>query len=428
MLANAISKSIPTTNRAQHLVSGATIAALFHDIAYPLEQFNETQRILRQKLLSCYSTPDLVEEARISIKPSAYAALKSHLESSTIVTRLGGGDKIKQLLGKNKHGALSALEFLSMLKIIDDGFDVDIASAILAHHETDVLISYSNDPIAAVLILADELQEWGRPIGSESMCVLTRLERFALGDTIGASFNYEDSIPYPVFTSFSSKYENLKRVTFDGGFPPLQLEFRFQSYEKLNLARLLRILKRAYGELDRDGRILADYQYEPYVTLEKRLFDIIETVDERAFPQLFFLKAKPYHPQKQVGEAIVSVVQPTLVRLITDEHGAVYGVISDGVHTERKISGILTGESASHDDLNGQLVWIVPAMVRRLKRAFNYLIGDVRKANPSQKELIRLYETWLGGECSRTDADTLRAFYQISEPSVEYRYFALILE
>lgn len=141
----------------------------------------------------------------------------------------------------NDHGVLSATNLTLLLK--DDLNEVlkEAAKAIALHNNTEIEVEFKKYPLAFLLILCDELQEWGRKmIISDSF--VSELKQIALGpflkkrnnkefpELLKVKFEYEDAKvlkdtnwSYELFKK--SKLENFKRLKFPEDINPQKLEF-----------------------------------------------------------------------------------------------------------------------------------------------------------------------------------------------------------
>ena len=143
-------------------------AALFHDAAYPVQEAASIFTRVKDDLEGAYSTVN-------------FAGLYSNIDIPLTIDQLQERVEIplKLLLDKDKpnHAVIGALEFVSQCVDKSNGVIVkksaipivssevlDISTAICLHDsDFEQDIKFIENPIAGFLIIADELQDWGRP-------------------------------------------------------------------------------------------------------------------------------------------------------------------------------------------------------------------------------------------------------------------------
>lgn len=245
LLARAIARKKPFCLSGLEL-NLLTIACVFHDIAYPLSEcgriFNETLESLKD----CYSSAELfssklIKEAKADIK--SLSLLTGENES-----------KLATALRELNHGVLSAIEFRDFLKndkAVERYSDVIRAIAL---HDSDFStpIDTIADPIVGLLILADELQDWGRRPTDREVAIIPRIEDFELKDgRLNGVFVAKDYERFSVLKQISSKMKNLSRLFLDSN--QLKFEFRynlegFEKFDHKNFQDALEILAESVDE------------------------------------------------------------------------------------------------------------------------------------------------------------------------------------
>ncbi len=207
-----------------------TIAALVHDIGYPVQEAGGIVSDVSDaaaKVCSLFDFGDAMPAIRMKgyIKGLLYLCQAVNIEYDAVIDSLEGK--------KPEHAAISALEFL---KYHREGEykerHLKIASAILLHASSfQNEFAYSNHPIAVILAIADELQEWGRPIALPDQPRDIQLDALEIwknrvGDDDRNIFEFDyDSNNHPLISAIYSKWLNLRRINVNTLTTKLELRF-----------------------------------------------------------------------------------------------------------------------------------------------------------------------------------------------------------
>lgn len=216
------------------------LAAIFHDIGYPLSQISLGLEELREGIKVTYCT---VSETNFSLKknfPIVYNALNLICSSLPSDHR----EKFSKVLAfefDKNHGTWSASELIGRCFLVDSmSPEIIKASTAIALHDMEYLkensLDYTDFPLAALLIMCDEMQEWGRPLGLETIIEIKQLEKFIVNSNgIELVFPYNKSKKVPVFRQLWSKKTSLRRFRY-----PFNIKFTFllPNYEKVTLKNL----------------------------------------------------------------------------------------------------------------------------------------------------------------------------------------------
>ena len=141
------------------------LAAVYHDIGYPLERI---QKIVKSMNENFENTGIEIEISPISSNNN----LRSQ-EINTILEEILPGPFIdnNSLLKKN-HGELSGrILIYTLYKHLGNKWNTEVKKsikAIIIHDNEKIMIPLKDDPLSALLVICDELQEWGRPFSSLS--------------------------------------------------------------------------------------------------------------------------------------------------------------------------------------------------------------------------------------------------------------------
>lgn len=253
------------------------ITALMHDCAYPLQSIhtphlfgedaiNKLEQMYTRELYKQFieTHESTVEKLKKTFEPELSEMLdKIELKSFKEVI-------LKAVQTKMPHNILSAYNFWKNFRQPDrKNFCYElVVQSILLHHEfceneTDEMsIMFEEYPIAFLLILVDEIQEWGRPLLLEecsdptSITKVIELNEISVEGIVEApsgsneyilnekgvnflfdykkiSENYSyDQIKFKPDEKYQSKRKNLKRLKRQVGgiLPPITFELQFKDY------------------------------------------------------------------------------------------------------------------------------------------------------------------------------------------------------
>ena len=234
------------------------ISSLLHDHGYPISYLFSSipaMRRIRLEFETLKSSIEQIEDAITDVyhytlcRDFAKLIYEQLTTEEVLQEKVGHGIdllgfpeiKSKDETGIHDHGVLSAANLALVLK---DGLnDVlkEAAKAMALHNNTKIEVEIEENPLAFLLILCDELQEWGRKmIISDDFT--SELEQIKLGpflkkgngmefsELLKVKFEYEDARilrdtnwSYELFNK--SKLENFKRLKFSKGVNPKKLEF-----------------------------------------------------------------------------------------------------------------------------------------------------------------------------------------------------------
>ena len=132
------------------------VASIFHDIGYVIELLSSAIKLTKK--LESPDMLDFCDGIEQALKESEIKCLKKIISDGY----LEDNNNVKV-----EHGIASAIYLIHVLDTVPDGkkkYDSAV-KAIIAHNLVPGhLINQKNDPIGALLVLCDELQEWGRPV------------------------------------------------------------------------------------------------------------------------------------------------------------------------------------------------------------------------------------------------------------------------
>lgn len=218
LLAKAIARKKPFCLSDSKL-NALVIACVFHDIAYPLSECGRIFNKTLDSLKDCFSTAELfinelVKDSKVDIETLALITGEKE-------------DRLRTALREMNHGLLSAIELKASLRNEKSVEKYSDAIRAIALHDSDFRTSIDviDDPLVGLLIISDELQDWGRPT-DQSVAVIPRIEDFEVLDGhLSGVFNAKQNGNFSILKQISSKMNNLGRLSVDSN----RLKFDFRS-------------------------------------------------------------------------------------------------------------------------------------------------------------------------------------------------------
>jgi hypothetical protein len=240
LLANAIGNRVECLNLNHDVLNRLTVAALVHDISYPLSYSRKTFEGIKDKLEKCYSCANFTD---IGISYN----MKMVFENLKCFSDWNLAD-IGTALDEYDHGMLSAIEFLTYIKAESRKDFRDVALAVAVHSGGSPLkcLPYSKHPLAVLLILCDELQQAGRLIGTDKKPLIDEIE-LDLTNGIHCVIDYSGKDEGP---SFAGTLKNLQRIDFKGFDCPLCIRTVLPNvYDSIDIPYLLACMYDLYAKL-----------------------------------------------------------------------------------------------------------------------------------------------------------------------------------
>jgi len=242
LLSRAIARKIACFNFNDEDVRMLTLAALIHDVAYPLaEAFNMIADVTAA-MEECYSSLKFPKgEPMFNVKNLLELFDNLGISSSNIsATELG------ESLQSFNHGLVGALEFLSYVK--DQRKYAPVVEAI-AFHDTDFPheVKFQEKKILAVLILSDEMQDWGRPMYFEQEPVIAEIKNFVINEnTVQGCFDLSEGHMISPLRQVHGKLRNLSRIVTDRADFKFQLSFLLPTYASFDFSKFEKLLQSVY--------------------------------------------------------------------------------------------------------------------------------------------------------------------------------------
>ncbi len=231
------------------------LSSLYHDLAYPISEISKMPKYLKTILHGCYGVKvDIPKFPKARIKKAALSSMCRSFFRPNSQSSARLESEFEKAVSEHQHGILAALDFLKFFQE-DMGknqeFDdlIFIAAQAMALHdafmskenpEQDVgIIPFVEYPVAFLLILCDELQDWGRPIGDNLPPILSSIGfDVSLGPDgrilIKADLDFSKACEgFSPFQQYKSKVDGLRRLTCDPKQGPLlDITIRIPEFRK----------------------------------------------------------------------------------------------------------------------------------------------------------------------------------------------------
>jgi hypothetical protein len=247
LLTRALATTIRSLEFDDQMRDWSCVVALMHDLAYPLAEarriFTATQKALRQ----CYGSIRLPELA-----PAYEAGVL--IEKFNLIPLPEGKDAsfLKSLVEDYHHAFIGAIEFLTYIgpdPVSDENLKIiGLAAQAIALHDSKVQteIRFSKNPLLTMLVLCDEMQDWGRPVGFSKSPLISSMHLSLSKDGLLASYDLRGLKRFAPLQLLHSKEKSLQRVVLDSGFRGFSLKFSLPHYDQIDVLSVERVLQKLY--------------------------------------------------------------------------------------------------------------------------------------------------------------------------------------
>jgi hypothetical protein len=227
-----------------------TLAALFHDLGYPIAESSNIIEDSMKALQSCFACIQFAEHS-FQFDKKKVARLLKLLEPCDV------NHQLSRAVENHEHSVIGAMEFLDYVNAPERYTRVFEA---IAFHDSSLQrkISLKGSPVLAALIIADEFQDWDRPIGFEKISAIDSIEPFELNEKlIRGRMSSVNGTAFSPLRQVVSKLRSLSRLEIDIPFK-FELEIELPAYEQIPFAQLEELAKELAGVRKREGHDLAD--------------------------------------------------------------------------------------------------------------------------------------------------------------------------
>lgn len=225
LLANAIGKNIRSFALSEDEIRLTTLAGLVHDIAYPLSESYQILNETKKAITKCYealSFPEFI----VSYNMERVTKLIEILDLECTPLSFFGS-----FLNEYNHGLMGAIEFFDYINPEEQKKYTQLLRAIVFHDSSLKVPDFlKEDPILLVLVLSDELQDWGRPAGLEKEPAISEIDNFKMNShRIQGSFKWRSSVNVSPLRQIFAKVSNFRRFTWPTSLN-VSLKFKLPNY------------------------------------------------------------------------------------------------------------------------------------------------------------------------------------------------------
>lgn len=247
LLARAASTKMNNLGFDESEIRLLTLAALFHDIAYPLSEITQVFGGVTEALNNCYrslSYPQLV--ISLNMKIATQLIQNANLPKNMTISGLG------RYFAESNHGLFSAMEFLQYIKPeMIENYRASLDAIMFHDPDFDFVINAKENKVLALLIICDEMQDWGRPASFEQEPTISEIKDFEIKpDQINGRFVWDNASLLSPLRQIYSKQKSLRRIDFSPFEKDVKLNLTFDlpSYDTFDIGSLERVLQKIYSQ------------------------------------------------------------------------------------------------------------------------------------------------------------------------------------
>lgn len=375
ILSKAIAEQVKCLDFDDEETRFLVIAALTHDISYPLAEASKMLSTVASAIGECYQSLKFVKSApHLNVKGVLELNKYLDAESDGLDT-----ERLADSLENHNHGLMSALEFLFYVKEPQKYKKVIEAIAL---HDSEFLtpIVLLEKKILAALILSDEMQDWGRPVSFEEDPSIAEIDSFQLeANKIGGNFDLRGKSKASALRLIYPKARNLSRISLKDTHLDVELTFSLPEYNRVSFSEFEELLQNVFDyhptimELPvgfGEGMFLESYYGTPLLTEDKER--TIDSLSKNKLLQDSRFSKSPLYLNEFETEALFTPndLGELKVAKILSENEA----LSLELRGEK---GADKGSLLSQKDVSGQE--ICRQVVAELF-IFNSILADIRKS------------------------------------------------
>jgi hypothetical protein len=381
LLANAIASKQRAFADSKANISHLVLACLFHDIAYPLAESRTIVGQAIQAMENCYKTL-IFPQFIYSYRMSKVTKLQEQLIGTVGLKTEDLGNSIEEF----SHSVVGGIEFLDYIR--DPILFQPVLEAIVLHDSrlgTEVNIDAA--PLLATLIIADELQDWGRPVALEKKALIPEIVNLHISEGIvGGELDYRRESSLSPFRQARGKLRNLRRLKLKAWKLSVNLCMNLPDYDTLDLHELEQCLMDLFARspelpdvsIDTGQQLFLERYYGVKVTQETHS-TIMEALGNGSLTKCSPITKFEALLNSTRAELILiesSIGIPEKMVLRADEGGPFHVVVSDKQDTVVEIYGV------------GDAQWQqVAEFLAGEMRIFNRLL-DIQRVEGESKEFF----------------------------------------
>jgi len=298
LLSRSIARNVTCLGFNDEEIRMLTIAALMHDVAYPLAEGFNMLADMTSAMGECYSSLNFPKGEPIFNITNVLELF----ENLSIGTRVPSVKEVACSLEKYNHGLIGALEFLSY---VNDRQKYGPVIEAIAFHDSDFTfrVPVFEKKILAVLILSDEMQDWGRPVSFEEEPAIAEIKNFFIGkDKVQGCFDLSGEPTISPFRQVYSKSRNISRIKMGKVNFTIQLSFLLPKYRKFEYRRFETLLQSVYDYHPKmmklpegiSGELFLENYYGARLPDEERR-EIIQALSQRKLTTSSLFSTAPLH-------------------------------------------------------------------------------------------------------------------------------------
>ena len=313
------------------------------------------------------------------------------------VTALGldesiGKGKLAELGENLNHALVGAIQGVSMFDLDTIGSDTTsriarILKAIALHDsQVERRLVFTEEPLAVIVVIADELQEWARPSWLDGSVPLPSLERLCLHGAIQATLDYKccSVRGFSPLKQIEGKQAALGRLVLDSDFPEVTLSYILPPYETLDLRSLANAYHKLWHLRGKDAYESRQFAELPEPDSRFGFLAGLGSVDEVIGYLVDSTHSTEWHIDFSCAapDALLTSLSYTRMQFTKQEDGRVKLVLVDDNHgtanTVRLIPHTDCGPATQGGRLSPrEICYLVPLLVRRILR---FAVWEKREA------------------------------------------------
>lgn len=248
LLMNAIGYKTLSSKDFKRQQKALIITGLLHDIGLPLAEAREVVDQIANTIKGSYVTVNItLPTFSYNITP---VVTKFRYLPEVVAKHPG------YLEGYN-HGIIGALEILNWVgEWAIKGYRHIVQAIALHDSKIDMIqIRFSENPILSLLVICDELQDWGRPVGLSTKPAFPEIKNFYLDQNkLAGVYDYSEVKDKSIspLRQIEGKDNNFSRIILDVGFPNFQIEFKLPEYKTVEGEKFASLLRKIFKDFDEE--------------------------------------------------------------------------------------------------------------------------------------------------------------------------------
>jgi len=359
ILGKAISMKQPFAG-VPNLHSQLLLASFFHDVAYPLTNSVKIFESTIEALKTCYFSSEYYQTNFTQNEKIDREQLNSILQIEQ--------SKVDDAIKNMNHGVFSSIEFVNYL----DNFELSIKYAnvirAIGLHDSFFtnIVDVIQEPVLGILILADELQDWGRPTISGG-ALIPRIDEFLLKDNlIQGTFPVNIDHNFSVFKQITGKMKNLQRLRLNKNLFSVNVNFQLPQFFAIKTSSYLKILSQIHSVQEDIEIINPDFNKDLKV----------EGYEQKVYGLSCDLEQKKQFFEYILNKEYVKIIDPDLVLYYNNYNELIQSTYKLNTYSTLKIEN--NSDSKFNTLLNNNNISIYDANEHNVKELYSRIIYIIR--------------------------------------------------